>query len=496
MNNNMNKKPLFDRRGKSGIYSVVLSLILLAVLIVVNLIVGSLPAKYTMIDTTATGQYEISGTSESFLSGIGSKVTVYYIVPDGYEDSTLESFLERYVSLSSKLTLKYVDPLENPTFLESYSEFDDVSQESFSEYMSSYILVESEERYRIIHTGELYTYAFSELGYTGLSFDEAMELYSMYYYYGIYPVEDGYCFDSTITGAVEYVCAANIPSIYFLNGHGEEAFGETVAGYLKTYGVEYKELNLALDGDTIPEDCSCIIIHKPTSDLTLVEASKLSAYVAGGGNIFLMTDKGSNNLKNLMNLTAEFGLSAEVGTVSEGDSSKHVADLPGYIYPTISTTHESVSELASYQSQNIVLLADAQSIKIESASGYSATELLTTSDKATVNGGEAGKKVLAAISEGTSGGGKLLWVASPSLTNDSLISKTQSGNFVVFFSMVNTLMDDYISVLPEIASISMSQTMVTTTAMDVNVWGALLIFIIPGALIGAGIGYTVYRRRR
>ena len=57
-------------------------------------------------------------------------------------------------------------------------------------------------------------------------------------------------------------------------------------------------------------------------------------------------------------------------------------------------------------------------------------------------------------------------------------------------------MDDYISVLPEIASISMSQTMVTTTAMDVNVWGALLIFIIPGALIGAGIGYTVYRRRR
>lgn len=494
MNNKNNKKPLFDRRGKSGIYSVVLSLILLAVLVVVNLIVGSLPAKITMIDTTGTGKYEISGSTENFLSGVKTDVTIYYVVPEGYEDSTLESFLERYVSVSSKLKLKMIDPLENPTFLEAYPEFEDMSSDT--EYMSSYVLVETAERYRVISTGELYTYSFSELGYSGLSFDEAMELYSMYYYYGIYPVEDGYCFDSTITGAVEYVCAENIPSIYFLTGHGEEAFSETVASYLKNYGIEYEELNLALDGDGIPADCSCIIVHKPTSDLTKSEASKLSAYIAEGGNIFLMTDKDANSLKNLMNLAAEFGMSLESGTVSEGDSSKHVADLPGYIYPTMNIAHESLADLADYQSENIVLLANAQSIKTETASGYTVTELLTTSDKATVGGGEAGEKVLSAISEGENGGGKLLWVASPSLTNDSLISKTQSGNFVVFFCMVNVLMDDYISVLPEISSISMTQTMVTTTAADVNIWGAILIFIIPGALLGGGIGYTVYRRRR
>ena len=123
MNNSKNFKPLFDRRGKSGIYSVVLSLILLAVLIVVNLIVGSLPARYTMLDTTDSGQYEISGTSESFLAGVKENVTVYYIVPEGYEDATLSAFLDRYVSLSSKLTLKSVDPLDNPAFLDNYSIF-------------------------------------------------------------------------------------------------------------------------------------------------------------------------------------------------------------------------------------------------------------------------------------------------------------------------------------------------------------------------------------
>ena len=493
MNNSKNFKPLFDRRGKSGIYSVVLSLILLAVLIVVNLIVGSLPARYTMLDTTDSGQYEISGTSESFLAGVKENVTVYYIVPEGYEDATLSAFLERYVSLSSKLTLKSVDPLENPAFLDNYSEFEDLSQES-GDYASSYLLIESAERYRVLHTGELYTYGFADLGYSGLSFDEAMTLYQQYYYYGIYPVEDGYCFDSKITGAIEYVCAESIPSVYVLGGHGEEAFSETVASFLTDYGIDYKELNLALDGDTVPEDCTCIIIHKPTSDLTRSEANKLASYVAAGGNVFLMTDKDADKMSNLSSLTAEFGLTAEAGTVSEGDSSKHVADLPGYIYPSLDSAHATTSILKGYS--KVVLLANAQSIKTESVSGYKVTELLYTSDKATVNGGEAGKKVLAAASEGENGGGKLIWVASSSLTNDSLISKTSSGNVVLFLSMVNSMMEDYISVLPEIESIAMTQSVIATTATEANVWGTILIFIVPGALLIGGIAYTVYRRRR
>ena len=36
MNKNTNKKPLFDRRGKSGTYAVIMSLILLAVLVIGN----------------------------------------------------------------------------------------------------------------------------------------------------------------------------------------------------------------------------------------------------------------------------------------------------------------------------------------------------------------------------------------------------------------------------------------------------------------------------
>ncbi len=495
MNNNMNKKPLFDRRGKSGIYSVVLSLILLAVLVVVNMIVGSLPAKHTMLDTTASGQYEISGTTESFISGIDENVTIYYVVPDGYEDSTLTSFLERYVSMSQKLNLKYVDPLEDPAFLDKYPEFEDLAEEATSDYMSTYLLVESANRYRVIHTGELYTYAFTELGASGLSLEEASEIYDQYKLYGIYPVADGYCFDGTITGAIEYVCAETIPSIYLLSGHGEETFGDTVASTLTDYGIEYSELNLALEGDSIPEDCACIIVNKPTSDITKDEAAKLASYIENGGSLFLMTDKNSDGMKNLMALTSSFGMTLEAGTVSEGDSSKHVTDFPGHIYPTVNSTHEITAPFTSYR--NLILLSNAQAIKVGEAQGYTVTELLTTSDKAySGENGEAGKKVLSAISEGSDGKGKLLWVASAALTNEGLISSTSSGNLVLLFNMANVLTGDYISVLPDIESIAITESTITTTAIDANIWGTILIFIIPGALLAAGLGYTFYRRRR
>ncbi|MBQ4140552.1 MAG: Gldg family protein [Clostridia bacterium] len=505
MNKNMNmnknaspKKPLFDRRGKSGIYSVVLSLILLAVLVVVNMLVDSLPAKYTLLDTTAEGQYEISGTTESFLAKMDTNVTIYYVVPEGYENSILSSFLERYVSMTPKLSLKYIDPLENPAFLDKYPEFDELAEESVGDYVTTYLLIESNLRYRVLHTGELYTYAFAELGASGLSLEEASQIYEQYYYYGIYPTEDGYCFDSGITGAVEYVCAAKIPSVYVLNGHGEEAFSDSINSTLSDYGIKYSQLNLALESDGIPEDCACIIINKPASDMTAAEAAKLSAYVSDGGNIYLMTDKNAEKLTNLMSLTSKFGLTVEAGTVNEGDSSKHVAEYPGHIYPTLNSSHSITSPFLSYR--NAILLSNAQSIKVEEVNGYKTTELFVTSDKAyvTVSGekGEAGKKVLSAIAEGDDGKGKFLWVASAALTNDGLISSTQSGNLIMLFNMANTLMGDYISVLPEIESVSMNEMRITTTETDVNIWGTILIFVIPGAILAGGLGYTIYRRRR
>ena len=61
---------------------------------------------------------------------------------------------------------------------------------------------------------------------------------------------------------------------------------------------------------------------------------------------------------------------------------------------------------------------------------------------------------------------------------------------------MNYLTGNFTSTLPEIPGIELSESLITTTATDANLWGSILIFIVPGAVLGGGIIYWIRRRRR
>lgn len=486
MNKNMNKKPLFDRRGKSGTFAVVMALILLAVLVVVNMIVGSLPSKFTMLDTSGTGKYDISGTSESFIAGIKDKVTLYHICTDGYEDNDFETFIERYASMSSNISVVKVDPARDPSFLEKY-QATDLSENS--------LIIESEKRVKVVDYYDFFLFYCADIDYS-MSYDEYASygvMYESYYGYTFTPVQ---YFDSVLTLGIEYVCADSVPSVYLLNGHGEAELADVVTQNLDYSGMTYESLNLAL-GDGIPEDCTCLIIHNPTSDLTALEAATISNYLDNGGNLLLITSSGADKFENLASVAAAWGLTAEAGSVSEGDSNAHYPNVPGYIYPTANADHDATTYLAGNGIK--VLLAGAHGIKISEVGGITSTALYTTTDKAysVVDGtnGEAEVKNLGVVAENAEGG-KLCWIASGAFISDALISNTNGGNFYAFYTATNWLTGSYTSSLAEIPGIELSEPLITTTATDANIWGTILIFIIPGAVLGGGIGYWVYRRRR
>ncbi len=482
MNKNTSKKPLFDRRGKSGTYAVIMSLILLAVLVVVNMIVGSLPSKLTMIDTSGTGKFDISGTSQNFVSGIKENVTIYYICTDGYEDNDLETFVERYASMNSNFSVKKVDPARDPSFLESYQ------TEALNE---NSLIIESAKRFKVIDYYDFFLFYNADINYS-MSYDEYASygaMYESYYGYTFTPVQ---YFDNVLTLGVEYVTVEKIPSMYLLNGHGEAEFPSIVSQNLEQYGLKYDVVNIAL-GDEIPEDCSCLVINNPANDITATEASAISSYIANGGKVLLITSPGAESFKNLSSVAAKLGLSAEAGAVSEGDANAHYPNMPTYIYPTVSSTHESVSYVAG---QGIpVLLSDSHAILVSETSGVTVTPIFTTSDKAYSTGGAAGEKNLGVVAE-VSGGGKLLWISSAGILNDSLITYTNGGNFYAFFTASSWMTGNYTSSLPEIPGIELSEATITTTAIDANVWGTILIFIVPGAVLGGGVIYWIWRRRR
>lgn len=485
MNKNMNKKPLFDRRGKSGTYAVVMSLILLAVLIVVNMIVGSLPLKYTMIDTSGTGKYDISGTSQSFIAGVKDKVTIHYICTDGYEDTEFETFIDRYASMNSNISVTKVDPVDDPTFLEKY-QATDLNENS--------LIVESEKRVKVIDYYDFFLFYCADIDYS-MTYDEYASygsMYESYYGYTFTPIQ---YFDSVLTLGIEYVCAETVPSMYLLSGHGEAEFAEVVKQNLDYTGMTYESVNLAL-GDHIPADCTCLVINNPSSDLTMLEAAEISNYLANGGNVLLITSPAAASFENLASITESFGLSAVKGTVYEGDSNAHVPNVASYIYPTANADHDATSYIASNNFP--VVFAGAHAIKVSAVDGVSTTPLFITTDKAysSTDGskGETGTLNVAVVAE--HGEGKLCWVSNGDFVSDSLISYTQGGNFYAFYTITRWMTGSYTSTLADIPGIELSESLITTTATDANIWGTILIFIIPGAVLGGGIGYWVYRRRR
>ena len=68
-------KKLFHTTGTAhGIYSVGLTAVVVAIVVVVNLIFGQLPEKYRNIDVSSSKIYEITDTSRNFLKDLDTEV--------------------------------------------------------------------------------------------------------------------------------------------------------------------------------------------------------------------------------------------------------------------------------------------------------------------------------------------------------------------------------------------------------------------------------------
>ena len=66
---------MFHTSGtKHGSYSVGLTVLVIAIVIVFNLVIGQIPEAYRNLDMSSTKIYEISDTTKDLLSGLNDKV--------------------------------------------------------------------------------------------------------------------------------------------------------------------------------------------------------------------------------------------------------------------------------------------------------------------------------------------------------------------------------------------------------------------------------------
>lgn len=497
MDNNKNTPSRrIGRTTKMGTYTFVASVIVLAVIVVVNLLVGLLPASLTTFDTSANGLYTISDATQKYISKLKEDVTINWICPDDSTDSSLEIFLNKYVSMSSHLKLRMLDPIKNPTVLDNYLAEGDKQPSSLS------LIVESGRRYKIVDATELFYYYNSMLEQSyGIGIVPA-SVYESYYTYFYYAESSGYNTvqyfygDDTITKAIEYVTLESIPHVYIAENHGEQSFSSTLLGFISQNNIAYEMLTLS---DTVPADASCVVIFNPKFDLSDSETASLRTYLASGGNLMLISSPDNTSFKNLMSLMADYGMSPIDGIIHEGNAS-YYKDNAYYIKPTVDTSHE----ITAYTSRYTIYTPLAHGISVaEDTMGAQVTSLLTTSDSAypivDEVKGEAGQMtVCAAASKQTEGGvSQIVWYSSAEAFTDNTAASASYGNYYYLFYSLYWMNETYESQLATVQGPSVSEPVLDgLTETSVRTWSIVFTVVIPGAILAGGIVVWVKRKRR
>ena len=470
---------LKSRRFKSGGYTVLVSLIVVAVVVAVNLFVGQLPATLTKLDTTAQQLYTFSEQTEQLLSNLQKKVTLTLVAESGSEDATTLELLNRYKALSNNITVNTVDPVVQPKFTSNYTT-DTVDSNS--------VIVVSDQRSKVVAYDDIY-----------------QSDYSNYYTTGSYDVN--FAGESVLTSAIDYVTSDSLPVIYQLQGDGETALDGDLKTAVEKDNLTISDLSL-LSLDAVPEDCSCLLIYAPTSDLSSDEVQKILTYTDNGGHLLLITDYTGTARPNLEKLVNNFGLDAADGIVVEGDMNHCLRGYQHYLLPDVQS-HTITQPIIS--GNLYILMPIAQGIvKLDSyRSSLTITDLLTTSDSAynkinpdtattleRADGDTDGPFSLGvAVSETVANGEtRMVWFSTSQFLNEKVDQMVGGSNQDLFLNSLSWMCarENNISIRAK----SLSQSYLTVPSGSASVWSAFLAVILPLAVIGTGIIVVVKRRKR
>lgn len=216
---------LSTRSFHAGGYSVAAAVIVLAIAVAVNALVGNLPSTYTKLDTTANGLYTVSEQTEKVLSGLDEDIDIYWIVRSGYEDSNIATLLDRYSSLSDKISVTKKDPDVYPTFAKQYYD---------GQLYNNSLVVCRGDRYRYIDYNSIYEYDYSD-------------------YYSGGSVSQNFAGEGELTSAISYVVNDAMPTLYILTGHGEAELSSTFKTAIEKQNIQTESLSL-LTVEAVPED--------------------------------------------------------------------------------------------------------------------------------------------------------------------------------------------------------------------------------------------------
>lgn len=471
-NRQQNKRSL-----RSGSYSMVVTALVLAIIVIVNLVINQLPSTYTKIDLSDTKLFTISDETKNLVSKLEDDVTIYLVAQAGSENKTIIELLDKYKALSSNVKVVYKDPALNPNFVSAYTK-DDLNENS--------LIVESAKRSKVIDYSSIFQ---TTTDYT------------------TYESKTNFDGEGQLTSAIDFVTSNNLPIIYTLEGHNEQALSSQLKEAIEKQNITIASLSLVTN-DVVPADCKALLIYSPIKDISEEESKKIADYLNKGGNAFIVSGYTEDELTNFNNLLATYGVAKTKEVVFEGDANYFAKPYNHYLVPKINT-HEITSPLVTAKEK--VLLPYAMGITqldtkpdnitinsllsaTESSYGKLLSSKTSTTEKET--GDTAGPFDLSVaitnkIDDTTEG--KIIFTASDYLLDDSANQSVSGGNRDFILNALNWIAEHESGI--SIHAKSMDDAKLVLNASQTSFWSMIVMILLPLIIIVTGI-VVWYKRRK
>lgn len=455
-------------------FSWVTTIVVVAIVVVLNLIVRELPTDLTQIDTTEQKLYSITEETEKFLDGLTEDVMIYVLSEQAAADAMVAQTLQKYDD-SKHVTVEYISPSKNPTFAEKY-----VGNEAV---YSNSLIVTNGTRSKLVNSQNFYV---TEMDYSTYQSNIT-----------------GYDVEGLVTSAIGYVVSEDMPVLYELEGHGEYAIAGDFKEVIQKKNYDLKQLNF-LTADAVPEDCAALIINGPSADISKDDVEKITKYIKNGGNVFIalnytMQDK----MTNLSAVLDVIGVKAIKGLVAETDKNKYYQS-PYYLLPYVYSTDASLdvngptSVFAPYSMAiDIDGRETAHTILVTSDNAISKSDYLTATDLEPIEGDTKGLLTLG-MYDTTDFGGNALVYGSYMIFLDNTNEMVAGRNATFFANGIDYLTANEAeandTVVIPVKDYAVSNL---TIAMGSIVFHCVIwLFILPLSLIIAGVVIWAVRRKK
>ena len=457
---------------KGGSYSLAMTAVVLALLIVANIFVSVMPTTMTKYDISSSKLYSITSNTKVVVNNLQQDVTIYWVVQADAEDQVIENLLGKYESLSSHIDVVKKNPDVFPTFTEAYTD---------EEVPNNSIIVESGERYRYISYNDIY--------------ETEMDYYS--YTYNV----TGFDGEGAITSAIDYVVTEDLPQLYVLEGHGEAELPATFTDSVDKANIEVNNLSL-LTVDEVPEEADAIVIYAPESDISEEEKTMLADYADNGGKLLVMAGPvEGTTLTNLNSLLSDYGVEMNEGIVIEGDRNYYAFGYPYILMPEMASSNITDTLIAE---NYYPILPLAQGMTVGTTTKGTVTELMTTSYDAfskvagfelasyEYEDGDIYGPFTLAVSIETNGAGQIIWFSASDFLDDMYNAYSSGANVDLAMNALSSLIGEREAIA--IRSKSLNYNYLTINDSTASTLKTLMIGVFPIVYLGIGI-YVIVRKR-